>query len=387
MEQVIARARALLQSSQENKAMELLAPEVAKNQDDPKLLEVFGECLLEVNDVESAYNVLEKAVSLDTEGALGVDKFLYLGQIIGGNDGINHINVALAKLQEQLQKVVDNLGTDDSVLVDLAQLYPSTEDLAGHLIKKLNQGIFAEIEIWMTDLCMEPEAEEQCDKLISHSLTLDETNPEALSLLASIGISQQKNEEAQEALLKSWLLFQEKKVALEENQKKDDGEDASLEYVELVQPLLGLARFAIELGMYEVAPSIAASVAEINDNALDAFYYEALAHLLRAKQVYGELNPSSVPEESDYREIDLDQVKKSDDENVQSGLHDARSALTQGYRVLNSASAEAMDPDVAGQVSELLTELGGPIMADLLPERKNDDDEEGWEDEIQSDGE
>lgn len=387
MEQVIARARALLQSSQENKAMELLAPEVAKNQDDPKLLEVFGECLLEVNDVESAYNVLEKAVSLDTEGALGVDKFLYLGQIIGGNDGINHINVALAKLQEQLQKVVDNLGTDDSVLVDLAQLYPSTEDLAGHLIKKLNQGIFAEIEIWMTDLCMEPEAEEQCDKLISHSLTLDETNPEALSLLASIRISQQKNEEAQEALLKSWLLFQEKKVALEENQKKDDGEDASLEYVELVQPLLGLARFAIELGMYEVAPSIAASVAEINDNALDAFYYEALAHLLRAKQVYGELNPSSVPEESDYREIDLDQVKKSDDENVQSGLHDARSALTQGYRVLNSASAEAMDPDVAGQVSELLTELGGPIMADLLPERKNDDDEEGWEDEIQSDGE
>lgn len=367
--------------------MELLAPEVAKNQDDPKLLEVFGECLLEVNDVESAYNVLEKAVSLDTEGALGVDKFLYLGQIIGGNDGINHINVALAKLQEQLQKVVDNLGTDDSVLVDLAQLYPSTEDLAGHLIKKLNQGIFAEIEIWMTDLCMEPEAEEQCDKLISHSLTLDETNPEALSLLASIRISQQKNEEAQEALLKSWLLFQEKKVALEENQKKDDGEDASLEYVELVQPLLGLARFAIELGMYEVAPSIAASVAEINDNALDAFYYEALAHLLRAKQVYGELNPSSVPEESDYREIDLDQVKKSDDENVQSGLHDARSALTQGYRVLNSASAEAMDPDVAGQVSELLTELGGPIMADLLPERKNDDDEEGWEDEIQSDGE
>ncbi|KAF3988727.1 hypothetical protein FT663_03208 [Candidozyma haemuli var. vulneris] len=387
MEQVIARARALLQSSQENKAMELLAPEVAKNQDDPKLLEVFGECLLEVNDVESAYNVLEKAVSLDTEGALGVDKFLYLGQIIGGNDGINHINVALAKLQEQLQKVVDNSGTDDSVLVDLAQLYPSTEDLAGHLIKKLNQGIFAEIEIWMTDLCMEPEAEEQCDKLISHSLTLDETNPEALSLLASIRISQQKNEEAQEALLKSWSLFQEKKVALEENQKKDDGEDASLEYVELVQPLLGLARFAIELGMYEVAPSIAASVAEINDNALDAFYYEALAHLLRAKQVYGELNPSSVPEESDYREIDLDQVKKSDDENVQSGLHDARSALTQGYRVLNSASAEAMDPDVAGQVSELLTELGGPIMADLLPERKNDDDEEGWEDEIQSDGE
>lgn len=387
MDSIIARARALLQSSQETKAMELLAPEVAKNQDNPKLLEVFGECLLEANDVESAYNVLEKAISLDPEGNLGVDKFLYLGQIIGGNDGISHINVALAKLQEQLQKVVDNLGAEDPVLVELAKLYPSSEDLAGHLIKKLNQGIFAEIEIWMTDLCMEPEAEEQCDKLISHSLALDETNPEALSLLASIRISQQKNEEAQEALLKSWELFQEKKAALEEGQRKEDGVDASLEYVELVQPLLQLARFAIELAMYEAAPSIAAAVAEINENALEAYYYEALAHLLRAKQVYAELNPSAVTEEADYREIDLEELKKSEDENIQTGLNDARSALTQGYKVLNSADAEAMDPDVAVQVSEILTALGGPIMADLMPEKKNYDDEDDWEDEIQSDNE
>ncbi|PSK37628.1 hypothetical protein C7M61_003335 [Candidozyma pseudohaemuli] len=383
MDQVIARARALLQTSQETKAMELLAPEVAKHQDNPRLLEVFGECLLEANDVESAYNVLEKAVSLDPEGAQGVDKFLYLGQIIGGADGIGYVNIALSKLQDQLQKVVDNLGSDDTVLVELAKLYPSLEDLAGHLIKKLNQGIFAEIEVWMTDLCMEPEAEEQCDKLISHSLSLDESNPEALSLLASIRISQQKNDEAREALLRSWELFQERKAALEQEAK--DAHDASLEYVELVQPLLGLARFAIELEMYDTAPSIAAAVSEINDNALDAFYYEALSHLLRAKQIYGEANPGSVPKDSDYREIELEEVKASTDENVQSSLHEARSGLTQGYRVLNSAAAEAMDPDVAGQVSELLTALGGPIMADLLPEKRNDDDDDdGWEDEIES---
>ncbi|PSK77022.1 hypothetical protein CJJ07_003138 [Candidozyma auris] len=389
MDEVIAKARALLQSSQETKALELLGPHVAKKSDDPRLLEVFGECLLEANDVEAAYNVLQKAVSSDPDGSLGVDKFLYLGQIIGGSDGIEHINVALAKLQEQLEKVVDNSGTDDTVLVELAKLYPSTEDLAGHLIKKLNQGIFAEIEIWMTDLCMEPEAEEQCDKLISHSLSLDETNPEAHSHLASIRISQQKNDEAREALQRSWELFQAKKQALEESHDKGDGVDASLEYVELVQPLLGLSRFAIELEMYDVAPSIAASVAEINDNALDAFYYEALAHLLRAKKIYGDSNPESVPVESDYREIDLREVISSENEDVQSGLHDARSALTQGYRVLNSADAEAMDPDVAGQVSELLSALGGPIMADLMPERKSheDDEDEDWEDEIVSDNE
>lgn len=362
-------------------ALELLAPAAKQNPENPALLEVFGHALLEANDVESAYSVLMKAVELDPEADHGVDKFLYLGQIIGGSDGCNLLDVALAKLQTQLEKVAAN-SQDDSALVELVQQYPTSELLSQYLIKKLNQGIFAEIEIWMTDLCMEPEAEDQCDKLISHSLALDASNPEALSLLALIRISQQRNDDAKDALLKSWEHFQEKKHNLEVNQA-ESGEEASFDYIELVQPLLGLARFAIELAMYDVVPQICSGVADINDNALDCFYYEALSHLLKAKLAYHQIHSS----QEDYRELSTDTVAKSNDADIQSAIADARLALTQGYRVINSADAEASDPDVIDQVNEMLLELGGPVIAELMPERRNDDDEEGWEDEIVSDEE
>lgn len=381
MDSTIHRARALLQSSQEQLALELLAPAAKQSPENPILLEVFGQALLEVNDVESAYDVLVKAVELDPEADHGVDKFLYLGQIIGGRDGCQYLDVAHAKLHTQLQKVANN-SQDDALLVELAKQYTTSELLSQYLIKKLNQGIFAEIEIWMTDLCMEPEAEDQCDKLISHSLALDNTNPEALSLLALIRISQQRNDEARDALLRSWERFQEKKRNLEVN-NAESGEEASFEYVELVQPLLGLARFAIELAMYGLVPSICSNVADINDNALDCFYYEALSHLLKAKLAYHEKHPS----DEDYRELDTLTVAKSDDADIQIAIADARLALTQGYRVINSADAEASDPDVMDQVNDMLLELGGPIMAELMPPRRNDDDEEGWEDEIVSDEE
>lgn len=363
--------------------MELLSPEVTKYPECVPLLELFGETLLEVNDVEAAYGVLTQAVELDSDATQGVDKFMYLGQIIGGKDGCDYLDIALNKLQEQLTKVIDNKGEDDAVLVELAKVYGTHECLSIYLIKKLNQSIFAQIEIWMTDLCMEPEAEQKCDELISYSLTLDNQNPEALSLLALIRISQQRNEEAQEALRQSWELFQKKKLALEV-QQTEEGEEASFEYIELVQPLLGLARFAIELGMYDLVPSVCGGIADINDNALDCYYYEALSHILKARLLYSQENAS----DEDYRELDITKVSSSDNADIQNCISEAKSSLTQGYRVINSADVEASDPDVVDQVNEMLAAFGGPNMSELMPERRtNDEEDEGWEDEIFSDEE
>lgn len=386
MDTIIGRARALLQSSQEGKALELLTPEISKNPENVALLQVFGEALLEANDVETAYTVLLKAIELDSDAVQGVEKFLYLGQIIGGSDGSSLITVAINRLNDQLRKLNSDdtsaAEQDDSLKV-LAQLYTTPQSLKAYLISKINQAIFAQIEIWMTDLCMEPEAEEQCDELISHSLAMDPENPEALSLLALIRISQQRPAEAEKALQKSWELFAQKKLFLEKQQSQE-GEEASFEYIELAQPLLALARFAIELGLYELAPRIAVAISEINDNCLDCFYIEALAYIFKAKMFFAQKNASNAAE--DYRDLDLSNIVSSDDETIQTCVSDARSALTQGYRVINSPDAEALDPELIEQVNELLSVFGGPVMAELLPERGGEDDE-NWEDEIVSDNE
>lgn len=377
--QLIANARALLQTSQAEKALELLAPEVDKQTTNVPYLQIFGETLLENNDVETAYDVLMKACELDPEAAQGTEKFFYLGQIIGGQDGLNSLDIGLNKLSKQVILINEDKGADDPLLVELATLYPSKDDLKLYLVKKLNQGIFAKIEIWMTDLCMEPEAESKCDELIEYSLSLDPENPEALSLLSSIRISQQRNDEAKEALLKSWAKFEEKKTLLEEasNKAKEDGEDAfevGLEYVELIQPLLTLAKFAIELELYDIAVSISSNITDINEDILEAYYYESLSHLFAAKKAIG------VADDSDYRDTPVSAVVAVKTDEVKGLVAEAKSALTQAFRIVNSESCDA-DQDLVEQVKELIQEVGGPNMSELMPKRVRDDDE--WENEIE----
>lgn len=380
IEQVIANARALVQSSQSDKAVELLAPLVPGNETNVALLQIYGEVLLEVNELEQAYDVLLSACELDKDASQGSEKFFYLGQIIGGSDGIKYLDTGLRKLDTQLGLVKAEHGHDDPVLVELAKVYDTKELLVAFLIKKLNQGIFAKIEIWMTDLCMEPEAERQCDELIGYSLSLDAENPEALSLLASIRISQQRPDEAKELVMKSWALFQQKKTALEEaatSHEASDSLEVGLEYIELIQPLLTLARFCIELELYDLAVSIASNTQDINEDILEAHYYEALAHLFSAKKAFAQAHSS----DADYRDLSVEEVKSH--EFSKSALEEAKSALTQGYKIINSDAGSEADPDVVEQVNEMLGELGGPSMADLLPPRHEDED--GWEDEIEDD--
>lgn len=387
IDQVIANARALIQSSQADKALELLTPLMPENETSVPFLQIFGEVLLETSDLENAYEVLTSACTLDAEAELGTEKFFYLGQIIGGADGIKYVDVGLAKLSDQLKLIQEEQGERDFLLIQLAKLYPTKDLLISYLIKKLNQGIFAKIEIWMTDLCMEPEAEQQCDDLINYSLLLDPENPEALSLLASIRISQQRPGEAKESLLKSWALFQAKKSALEESANKlqennEDAFDVGMEYVELIQPLLTLARFAIELESYDLAISITSNIQDVNEDILDAYYYEALANILNAKKLYHQSNNVN----EDYRDIDLDTLKSATDENIQNSLKEAKSALVIGYKIINSDAGSEAEPELIEQVNDLLNQLGGASMADLLPKR-DDGDDEGWEDEIESDDE
>lgn len=399
LEQVISNARALVQSSQSDKALEILSPLIPGNENNVFLLQIFGEVLLETNDLETAYEVLTAACELDPEANAGTEKFFYLGQIIGGNDGLKCLDTGLSKLNNQLSLIENNQGENDQILVDLSKIYKDKESLIKYLIKKLNQGIFAKIEIWMTDLCMEPEAEQQCNDLISYSLRLDGQNPEALSLLASIRISQQKPEEAKDSLLKSWELFHSKKAQLEESANKiqngssevvnDDNADAfevGVEYIELIQPLLTLARFAIELELYELAMTITSNTQDINEDILDAYYYEAFANILSAKKIFADSNNINKDQE-DYRDLDLKAVKTSKDENIKQLLDEAKSLLTQGFKIINSDIGADSEPELVEQVNDLLNQLGGPSMADLMPQRRNEADEEGWEDEINSDEE
>lgn len=386
IEQLIANSRALLQTSQAEKALSLLSPQFEEQAGNVEFLQIFGETLLENNDLETAYEVLMKACELDSDGSQGTEKYFYLGQIIGGQDGLNSLDIGLNRLYQQVTLINEDKGETDPILVGLSTLYTTKDELKKYLVKKLNQGIFAKIEIWMTDLCMEPEAEEKCNELIEYSLSLDPESGEALSLLSSIRISQQRNEEAIEALTKSWTIFQAKKTILEDASNKvklglaKDAFEVGLEYVELIQPLLTLSKFAIELELYDIATSISSNIQDINEDVLDAYYVESLSNLFGAKKLLSTTNPT----EGDYRDITIAALKVSKNEEIKTSLSETKSSLTQAFRIINTDGCDA-DPELIELVKQLLQEVGGPNMGELMSKRVKDDT--NWEEEIVSDDE
>ncbi|KAI5962414.1 uncharacterized protein KGF55_003490 [Candida pseudojiufengensis] len=384
---IVSEARAFLATSQPDKALEILSPHIQENQNSVEFLQLLGETYLENNELEQAYNLLTKACELDPEANLGIEKFLYLGQIIGGFDGINYINIGLNKLQDLLNQLQSNN-------INLKEIndkgYKTTEEYNKWIINKINSGIFASIEIWMTDLCMEEEAESKCNELINISLKIDPENPETYSQLSSIRISQQLSEEAIEALIKSWDLFKSKKTKLEDfaNEKSNKEEDTfeiGMEYVELIQPLITLSKFAIELEQYDIASDIIQNVSDIKDSILDAYYIEALSNILKAKQV---LSIQQNLKDQDYRDLTIQELSNSNNEEIKNLLNEAKLTLTSAYKIINSEQVEEFDPTVVEQINEYLNQLGGPIMSELLPKRdKFDETDENWENEIVSDDE
>lgn len=340
----------MIDQQQAETALAELQPYLEQYKDDVVFLEIYGEVLLEVSDLENLYEVLMRACELDPVLASGVEKFLNLGQIIGGEDGLKLLNVGLSKLESQLLSLV-KLDSD-------------------RILKKLNQCIFAEIEIWMTDLCMLEELEQRCDELISKSLKLDESNPETWSLLASIRISQQRKQDLLELVARSWAIFQQVK-----SQYEQDSDNS--EYVELIQPLLTLCKYSIELELFDTAVEIASQIQDINENCLESYYLEGFANYLEMKKMQ---NPNLThPIGEVFMELP---ALKLDDQQIESQLLQTRLSFTNGLKLKKMAASDD-DLEVLSMMTQLVQECGGSLKRKEMLELENIQD--NWEDEIDSD--
>ncbi|VEU22472.1 DEKNAAC103725 [Brettanomyces naardenensis] len=387
---LIAESSLLVGQSQTQEAVDTLRSHFETFQSHPVYLQGLGEALLENGDLEQAYEILTQACKLDPKASQGVEKFLYLGQIVGGKEGVELLEVGVHKLLGQLKSLDE--GQSEELRDESDQLlfvaYGTAFGVRRYLLKKLAQGIFSIIEIWMTDLCDEDNSEDECEKWIQKALSLDQENPESWSLLASIRISQCRNNEAVESIAKSWGLFEKKKAFLEDlsNSKElaDDTEmdptEAQMEYIELVDPILTLAKYAMEVGLFDEASVIASSVQDINEQSLEGYYLEGFAYYLNAKRIQNGLShDDGYLVSRDFKKYPLATEVSEQDESYQL-LKNARRALTNGFKLLQIDSvAEDADKDLKHTVHELLKELGGPL---LKEKDESGVDESNWESQI-----
>ncbi|SCV04583.1 LAMI_0H17304g1_1 [Lachancea mirantina] len=366
LENAITEAKCLLAENNVQEALRRLKPFrkslKAENSKNVALQQVFAEAYLEAGKVDKAYPLLTQACELDSDGrAGGSQKFFTLGQIMGGGQGIQ-------LLMQGIESVSAIAG----------------EMLQAEQADMIVRGLLSMIEIWMTDLCMEPNAEAQCEELISKAMEVsDDKSPEVWSMLGSIRISQQRFLEAASAFASSWKFFQEKKESIEAN--LHNGRGTFADFVELLQPLLSLAKMCIELGIYDLSLEILAAVRDIDEDNLEGYYLEGFSHYMICKrQQFAALNPGVVITAANAYEFNenLQQQQLSlDHEPTQSNIREARIALTMLEKLAeNRNDIDDVIQELLSGARVILPEIGGRVdvreLNDIRKGEEVDDEEE-----------
>ncbi|ODQ80126.1 hypothetical protein BABINDRAFT_161113 [Babjeviella inositovora NRRL Y-12698] len=385
---LIFEARALLQQHNPQQALELLKPHLEEFKDNTQYLTILAEALMECSDLESAYEVLTRAVELDPRAETGTEKFFYLGQIIGSQEGLRLLKVGIEQLHAKLEIAKSNpaAASTDSFILDLLVSHHSIEAVTAYMVSKINHALLSCIEIWMTDLCMEDEAETECETLIQYALAFQPENPENWSTLGSIRISQQRNDDAREALTKAWHLFDEKKTQLEGSANSSSAGDSDVDYTDLIQPLLALSHHLLNIFELALASSASSAVQDIDDSNLESYYLEAFACYLQVKQqkFVAMASEEQAKYENDFQSLSIDLAADSQSDELALLLKQSRTALVAGWKLCQSDAVDMEDPDVAElgqQIVALLEETGGKVKMSEMRDEKFEV-EEGWENEI-----
>lgn len=183
-EEVIRRAETLASAGHFESAERLLQRVLAQTPDNIEALELLMEALFDLGETQRATSTLHKLI--DAQKARGLlpvpEHFMYLGQLSTGRVAVQHFSSGIAAWKAAMQP---DTPLDPAVQRRICSAYCSICD------------------IFMTDLCFEPDAEAQCERCCQEALEVNPEGIEVLQTLASVRISQQRQEEARKCVLRS----------------------------------------------------------------------------------------------------------------------------------------------------------------------------------------
>lgn len=363
IESCIERAKGALEEQNAKEALRILKPFKkslkSSKESNVQLLQTFASAYLEDGQLEKAYPLLSRACEVDLDGTQGgSEKFFTLGQVSGGQAGINILMQGIENVSRQAGENLNQVQIDQIV-----------------------NGLLSMVEIWMTDLCMDENAESQCEELVKKAMEIsDGKSPEVWSTLGSIRISQQRYKEAIDTFVQSWNFFEIKKHAIEEDLNEAQGSTYQ-DYIQLLEPLLTLTKMCIEMGLYEVSLKIISAVKDIDEDNLEAYYLEGFTYYMISKMETFKINSpdANITAENifefnqHFKEVPL----KMENESVSEAVQEARLALSFASKMgENRDSSDEVVYELIMGTRELLEELGGPLDdKELLKARKGDDED------------
>ncbi|KAG9124646.1 hypothetical protein FRC07_010798 [Ceratobasidium sp. 392] len=166
----------------------------------------------------------------------------------------------LAQLSDSSQEALGNYQAGVDLIAARIKSGTLQAEDEEDLKKIAAKALVAMIEIWMSDLCMEPEAESRCDTLLALAHSIDPSNPEVLQSEASIRLSQSRPEDAHRSVTAAWSTWRDLPPG---DPKIPTGETR-----------LQLAKLMLELGTNGTALEVIAGVVAEDDQDVEAWYLE-----------------------------------------------------------------------------------------------------------------
>lgn len=125
--------------------------------------------------------------------------YLYLGQLTNCTEALNAFQTAIKDLKDCI--VLLNSALQDGGIPD-----DSVQNALVETKRQLCGSYCSVAELYLTDLCYEPNAESACEEALQLALQLDDhkSSPDALQAMANLRLSQKRNEEALELVLNAY---------------------------------------------------------------------------------------------------------------------------------------------------------------------------------------
>ena len=177
----------------------------------------LADCLLSMGDKEAALEALRRSVELAPKGL--PERYMNLGQLSEGADALRWLEAGVAILREEWQAASQksagkgskhkgsSCGSGSSGGGGNGQAVEAAHALASALCSVA--------EVYLTDACDEPEAEEKCESAATEEMSLiaplaeEQRIAEPYVTMASLRLSQQRGDEACAVLSEGLRLLKE----------------------------------------------------------------------------------------------------------------------------------------------------------------------------------
>ncbi len=222
---------------------------------------------MEMGNCESAKSLYQKLVEIEpNEGSFS--KYMCLAQLSSGLEAVDYyqkgIHLMLIEYNKQSnkeeQKEEKPRGSKD-------EEEDEEEEQDPRQVRKIDisTAYCSLAELYLTDLCMEEQADQMCKTYLDKSLEFDPLNPEALQLLASYCLSKEEIEQARQHVMSSVNIWMPKYLEVSESGPMVDPSQAiTLTY----DSRINTARILTEVKEYDKATEVLEQLLEEDDQVV-----------------------------------------------------------------------------------------------------------------------